>query len=319
MSRLPTVVASARPSSHEDRCGKELVSLPRFGSVITAMATPFTDDFALDLDGAQRLAGYLLEHGSDAVVVAGSTGESPTLTHGEKVDLFRAVVEAAGGRGKVICGTGTYDTRDTVELTHAAQSAGADGALVVTPYYNRPPQRGLIAHFTTVAAATDLPLILYNIPGRTACLIELETLLRLSEVDNIVAVKDATGDLQMASRIVKEAPPGFELYSGEDWATFSLVCLGAAGVISVASHLGGTRIKQMIELATEGDVAGARKIHEDLSPLFRALFITSNPIPLKAALDLAGRPAGPPRLPLVAATPKERDQVERAMASAGVA
>jgi 4-hydroxy-tetrahydrodipicolinate synthase len=290
----------------------------RFGSVITAMATPFRDDYALDVDGAQSLAVWLLENGSDAVFVAGSTGESPTLTHQEKSDLLRAVIEAARGKGKVIAGTGTYDTAETVELTREAEKAGADAVVVVTPYYNRPPQRGLIAHFTKVADSTGLPIIMYNIPSRTACLIEADTLLRLAEVDNIVAVKDSTGDFQTASRIVKDSPPDFDVYSGDDWATFPLCCMGAAGIVSVASHLVGDRIKEMVELIETGDVPSARKIHDDLMPLFKGLFVTSNPIPLKVALEIAGRPVGPPRLPLVPATPDERAKVEQAMRDAGV-
>jgi 4-hydroxy-tetrahydrodipicolinate synthase len=290
----------------------------RFGSVLTAMATPFRDDYSLDLDGAQALAVRLLESGSDGLVVAGSTGEAPTLSHREKRDLFRAVVEAAGGRGKVVCGTGTYDTEETVELTRDAERARADAVLVVTPYYSRPPQRGLVAHFTRVAASTSLPVILYNIPSRTACLIEPDTVLRLAEVENIVAVKDSTGDLQTASRIIKESPPDFDLYSGDDWATFPLCCLGAAGVVSVASHFVGERIRQMVELIETGDVPAARKVHEELLPLFRGLFVASNPIPLKAALAIVGRPAGPPRLPLVEATAEERAAVERALREVGV-
>jgi 4-hydroxy-tetrahydrodipicolinate synthase len=290
----------------------------RFGSVITAMVTPFRDDYALDLDGAQSLASWLLENGTDALVVAGSTGEAPTLTHQEKRDLFRAVVEVAKNKGKVICGTGTYDTVETIELTRDAEKAGADAALVVTPYYNRPPQSGLIAHFTKVADSTRLPIILYNIPSRTACLIETDTLLRLAEVENIVAVKDSTGDFQTASRIMKESPPDFDLYSGDDWATFPLCCLGGAGIVSVASHLVGDRIHEMIELIQTGDVPSARKIHDDLLPLFKGLFVTSNPIPVKVALEIAGRPVGPPRLPLVPATTEERAKVQQAMQDAGV-
>src|SRR5438093_8852856 len=289
----------------------------RFGSVITAMATPFRDDYALDVDGAQSLAVWLLENGSDAVFVSGSTGESPTLTHQEKADLLRAVVEAAKGKGKVIAGTGTYDTADTVELTRDAEKAGADAVVVVTPYYNRPPQSGLIAHFTKVADSTSLPIILYNIPSRTACLIEPDTLLRLAEVENIVAVKDSTGDFQTASRIMKESPPDFDLYSGDDWATLPLCCLGGAGIVSVASHLVGDLIREMIELIQTGDVPSARKIHDDLMPLFKGLFVTSNPIPLKVAMEIAGRPVGPPRLPLVPATPDERAAVEQAMRDSG--
>ena len=290
----------------------------RFGSVVTAMVTPFRQDHALDLDRAQELASWLVEHGSDAVVVAGSTGESPTITHAEKSELFRAVGDAIRGRGKLICGTGTYSTAETLELTQAAEDADADGLLVVTPYYNKPPQRGLLAHFEHIADATELPIIAYNIPGRTATRIEHETLLRLAERPNIVAVKDSTGDFQGISRLISEVPEGFEVYSGDDWATFGYVCLGAVGVVSVASHLVGTQIRQMIELIETGDVPAARKIHEDLSPLYNALFVTSNPIPLKAALQMVGRPCGEPRLPLVPATQDERARVRKALEDAGL-
>src|SRR5436190_1520421 len=186
-----------------------------FGSVVTAMVTPFREDHALDLDRAQELASWLVGNGSDSVVVAGSTGESPTVTHNEKADLFRAVGEAITGTGKLICGTGTYSTAGTLALTRAAEDAGADGLLVATPSYNRPPQRGLIAHFEHVADATELPIIAYNIPGRTATRIEHDTLLRLAERPNIVAVKDSTGDFQGISRLISEAPDGFEAYSGD--------------------------------------------------------------------------------------------------------
>jgi len=292
--------------------------MARFGAVITAMVTPFHDDYTLDLDGAQALAGHLLDNGSDGLVVTGSTGEAPTLRHREKLDLYRAVVEVAKGRGNVIAGTGTYDTEETIELTREAEEAGVDAALVVTPYYSRPPQRGLIAHFTKVADSTGLPVLLYNIPSRTATLIEADTLLRLAEVENIVGVKDATADFQTASRIIAEAPGGFEVYSGDDWATFPFVCLGGVGVVSVASHLVGDRMSEMIRLCKSGDVSAAWKIHSALLPLFKALFVTSNPIPVKAALEISGRPAGPPRLPLVPATPEERDLLTRVMGDLGL-
>jgi 4-hydroxy-tetrahydrodipicolinate synthase len=293
----------------------------RFGSVITAMVTPFHDDEerSLDLDGAQQLARHLLSTGSDGLVVAGSTGESPTLTHAEKADLFRAVVEAAEGRGKVICGTGTYSTADSVQLTRVAERAGADGVLLVTPYYNKPPQRGLKAHFTEVARSTGLPVLLYNIPSRTATPIEGDTLLALArDVPNIVGVKDSTGDFQFVGRIIAEAPEGFELYSGDDWATYPLVCMGAVGVVSVAAHVAGERIAELVSLARTGDLSGAWKIHQQLLPVFRGLFITSNPIPVKAAMAIMGRPVGPPRLPLVPATDEERSRIEQAMRDAGV-
>ena len=289
----------------------------RFGAVVTAMVTPFRDDGSLDLEGAQELARHLLERGSDALVVAGSTGESPTLTHEEKAALFRAVVEAAEGRGKVVCGTGTYSTAESIELSRAAQEAGADGLLVVAPYYNKPPQRGLLQHFRRIADSTDLPIIAYNIPGRTAVRIEHDTLLAMAEVPNIVAVKDSTGDFQAVSRLISEAPADFEVYSGDDWATFGYMCLGAVGVVSVASHVVGGRIKQMTDLVASGDVPAARKIHEELSPLFVALFITTNPIPVKAAVDMLGLPAGAPRLPLVPATDEERARIRKALEDAG--
>jgi 4-hydroxy-tetrahydrodipicolinate synthase len=290
----------------------------RFGAVVTAMVTPFHQDHSLDLDGAQSLASHLLDHGSDALVVAGSTGESPTLSHREKLELFRAVIEVARGRGRVVCGTGTYNTAETLELSREAEEAGADGLLLVTPYYNKPPQRGLLEHFTMVANAVSIPIVAYNIPGRTGIRIEHDTLLAMAEVPNIVAVKDSTGDFQAISRLISEAPPDFEVYSGDDWATFGYVCLGACGVVSVASHLVGDRIRQLIDLIDSGDIPAARKIHEELTPLFNALFITSNPIPVKTALDLIGRPVGPPRLPLVPATNEERSRIEKALVDAGL-
>ena len=290
----------------------------RFGSLVTAMVTPFREDHGVDLDRAQELARWLVANGSDAIVVAGSTGESPTLTHREKIDLFGAVAEAIRGEGSMIAGVGTYSTAETLELTEAAANAGADGLLVVTPYYNKPPQRGLTAHFTAVADATDVPVMLYNIPGRTALRIEHDTLLELAAHRNIVAVKDSTGDFQSISRLIAESPDGFDVYSGDDWAAFGYACLGAVGVVSVASHLVGQQIHQMLDLIRTGDIPAARKIHETLAPLFNALFITSNPIPVKAALQMVGRGAGPTRLPLVAATPDEEARVRAALEDAGL-
>jgi 4-hydroxy-tetrahydrodipicolinate synthase len=290
----------------------------RFGAVVTAMVTPFRQDHSLDLEGAQRLARHLLEHGTDSIVVAGSTGESPTLSHREKLDLFRSVIDAIGRDGKVICGTGTYNTAETIELSREAQELGADGLLVVTPYYSKPPQRGLLEHFTRVARAVDLPVIAYNIPGRTGIRIEHDTLLRMAEVPNIVAVKDSTGDFQAISRLISEAPADFEVYSGDDWATFGYLCLGGVGVVSVAAHVVGDRIHHLTDLVLSGDIPAARKVHEELSPLFNALFITTNPIPVKTALDVLGLPAGPPRLPLVPATRDERARIEKALSDAGL-
>jgi 4-hydroxy-tetrahydrodipicolinate synthase len=290
----------------------------RFGAVLTAMATPFAEDGSLDLDGAQTLAAHLFEHGTESIVVAGSTGESSTLTHREKLDLFRAVVQVAEGKGRVIAGTGTYNTAETVELGAEAAECGVDALLVVTPYYNKPPQRGLVAHFTKVAESTELPVIPYNIPGRTATRIEHDTMLTLADVPNIVGVKDSTGDLDAVSRLIRDAPAGFDVYSGDDWATFAIACLGGAGIVSVASHLVGDRIAQMLHMVFDGDVPSARKLHEELSPLFSMLFITSNPIPLKAALGMLGLPAGDPRLPLLPATDDERERIRRSLEDAGL-
>lgn len=288
----------------------------RFGAVVTAMVTPFHQDHSLDLDAARSLAAHLFEHGSESLVVAGSTGESPTLTHKEKLELFREIVDVAKGAGKVVCGTGTYSTAETVELSREAEGLGADGLLLVTPYYNKPPQRGLLEHFTRVANAVDLPIVAYNIPGRTGTRIEHDTLLRMAAIPNIVGVKDSTGDFQSISKLISEAPPEFEVYSGDDWATFGYLCLGGVGIVSVASHLVGDRIRQMCDLVFSGDVPAARKIHEELTPLFNALFITSNPIPVKTALELVGIPVGPPRLPLVPATSEERERIRKALVDA---
>jgi 4-hydroxy-tetrahydrodipicolinate synthase len=290
----------------------------RFGTVVTAMVTPFRDDFSLDLDRAQEIASWLADTGSHALVVAGSTGEAATLNDAEKVDLFRAVAEAVEGRAKVIAGTGTYDTAHSIHLTREAEKAGADGILLVTPYYNKPPQRGLIEHFSKVAGETSLPVIVYNIPGRTATRVEHDTLLKLAEVENIVAVKDSTGDFDGLAKFLRAAPDGFEVYCGDDWATFGFACLGAVGVISVASNLGGERLGQMLDLVEAGDVPGARKIHYDLLPLFDCLFITSNPIPVKAAMSLIGHPVGPPRLPLVPATDDEVGKIRKGLQESGV-
>jgi 4-hydroxy-tetrahydrodipicolinate synthase len=292
--------------------------MARFGRVVTAMVTPFTDDLSLDVDRAQELAGWLVDHGSDGLVVTGSTGESATLTDQEKVTMWRAVAEAVGDRATVIAGTGTYDTAHSIHLSEEAEKVGAGALLVVTPYYNKPPQRGLVEHFSRVARATELPNIVYNIPGRTGTRIAHDTLLRLGEVGNIVAVKDSTGDFEALARLVAEAPDGFEVYTGDDWATFGSVCLGASGVISVASHVAGERMGRMIELIESGDLAGARKINSDLLPVYDALFITSNPIPVKKAMELIGQPVGPPRLPLVEANQDETTRIEVALKESGV-
>ena len=292
--------------------------MARFGRVVTAMVTPFKEDLSLDVDRAGEVARWLADHGSTGLVVAGSTGEAATLSDDEKVTLFRTVTEAVQGRVAVIAGTGTYDTAHTIHLSEEAEKAGVDALLVVTPYYNKPPQRGLVEHYTRIAGATSLPIVAYNIPGRTAIRIEHDTLLRLAEIDNIVAVKDSTGDFDGLAKLIGAAPDGFEVYTGDDWATFASVCLGAVGVVSVASHVAGERIGQMIEQLEAGDLAGARKIHYALMPAFDGLFIASNPIPVKKAMELIGQPVGPPRLPLVPATEDETERIRRALTESGI-
>src|SRR6266568_2650153 len=289
-----------------------------FGRVITAMATPFDRNGALDLERARALAEHLVSNGSDGLVLAGSTGESPTLSFEEKRDLFAAVVDAVGARADVIAGTGTYDTRETIHLSQTAQEQRVGGLLVVTPYYSRPPQSGLLAHFRAVAAATDLPVILYDIPSRTARKIEHETLLALAEVPNIVGVKDAAGDLAGTARLVAEKPDDFTIWSGDDALTLPMLGLGAHGVISVASHLVGSRLQEQIAAHSKGDPDLAAAINRELVPLFDVLFITSNPIPLKVALAMVGQPVGDPRLPLVPATEGEISKVRAVLQQLGL-
>jgi len=287
------------------------------GRVITAMVTPFRPDGSLDLDGARRLAEHLVANGSDGLVVAGTTGEAPTLTLDEKRDLWRAVADAVRGRAAVIAGTGTYSTAESIELTHMAEEAGADAVLVVTPYYSKPPQTGLLAHFTAVASATSLPVVLYDIPGRTATKIAHATLLELAKVPTIVGVKDAAGDLSGTAKLAVEAP-GLRIWSGDDALTLPMLAVGGIGVVSVASHLVGNRLAEMVAAHDKGDVERAAQINRELVPLYEVLFITANPIPVKAALNMLGLPAGPVRLPLVDATEQEQARVRSVLAGLGL-
>jgi 4-hydroxy-tetrahydrodipicolinate synthase len=292
----------------------------RFGAVVTAMVTPFRDDEerSVDLDRAQEVSRWLLDRGTASLVVAGTTGEGAVLTDREKLDLWRATVEAGEGRGMVIANTGTYDTAHSIHLTKEAESLGCNGVLAVAPYYNKPPQEGLYEHFRAIAGATELPVILYNIPGRTSVKIENATLLRLAEIENIVGVKDATGDFNGTSELIALAPADFEVYSGDDLSTFALVCLGGVGVIAVTSHLAGERMAHMIDLVQSGDVPGGRKVHQELIPIYKGLFATTSPILIKAAMEMIDQPVGPPRLPLVPATVEQIGALRRAMEDAGV-
>jgi 4-hydroxy-tetrahydrodipicolinate synthase len=280
-----------------------------FGRVITALVTPMDRNLAVDYGRMAALARRMAENGSDGLLVCGTTGESPTLTDEEKVKLFHTVREAVGSRTAVIAGTGTYDTAHSIHLTREAERAGCDGALLVNPYYNKPSQEGLYRHFKAVAESTRLPVILYNIQGRTAVNCEPATVARLAQIPNIAAIKEASGSLDQMSQIRKITPPEFLLYSGDDSLTLPLLSVGGYGVVSVASHLAGREIREMIEAFAAGDVGKAAAIHFRLWPLFKALFITTNPTPVKAALALAGFDVGGVRLPLVEVTAKEREQI----------
>jgi 4-hydroxy-tetrahydrodipicolinate synthase len=288
-----------------------------FGRVVTAMVTPFTADGGLDLDGAQQLARQLVDSGSTGLVVNGTTGEAPTTTDAEKSALVRAVLEAVGDRVKVIAGVGSNDTRHTVEQALAAEGAGAHALLVVTPYYSRPPQAGVQAHFETVADATGLPVMLYDIPGRTATPIETETLLRLAEHPRIIAVKDAKGDLGASSRVMAETDLVY--YCGDDMLNLPFASIGAVGTVSVVSHLVGGELTSMYEAYFAGDVAKARDIHRMLLPVYTGVFRTQGVITIKAALRALGRPAGPVRLPLVDLDKAGLATLRADLAPAGVA
>ncbi|MDX3098715.1 4-hydroxy-tetrahydrodipicolinate synthase [Streptomyces sp. ME01-24h] len=293
-------------------------STPRtpFGRVLTAMVTPFTADGALDLDGAQRLASHLVEAGNDGLVVNGTTGESPTTSDVEKEQLVRAVSEAVGDRAFVVAGVGTNDTHHTVELARQAERAGAHGLLTVTPYYNKPPQEGLYRHFTAVADATGLPVMLYDIPGRSGVPIETETLVRLAEHPRIVANKDAKGDLGAASWAISRS--GLAWYSGDDMLNLPLLSVGAVGFVSVVGHLVSPELRALLEAYLSGDIHKAAEIHQKLLPVFTGVFRTQGVITTKAALSLRGLPAGPLRLPLVELDESATTQLKQDLAAGGV-
>ena len=288
-----------------------------FGRMLTAMVTPMTAGGAIDYDGAARLATYLVDDlRHDGLVISGTTGESPTTSDEEKDRLLRAVIEAVGGRATVLAGVGTNDTAHTITLAAAAERAGATGLLVVTPYYNKPPQAGLLAHFTSVADATGLPVLLYDIPGRTGVPIATDTLVRLAEHPRIAGVKDAKGDLGAASAVM--ARTGLVYYCGEDMLNLPLLSIGAAGFVSVAGHVVGDRLHEMIDAYAAGDVARARAIHYELLPVYTGLFRNQGVIMTKAALGLLGLPGGPVRPPLADATQPEVARLRDDLTAGGV-
>jgi len=291
-----------------------------FGKVMTAMVTPFKADLSVDYKKAEELAVYLAQNGSDSIVVHGTTGESPTLTHEEEYELYRAVKAALKGTScKVIAGTGSNSTATTINSTKQAEKIGCDGAMIVVPYYNKPSPEGLYQHFRAVADNTGLPLIIYNIPGRTGINMMPETLARVAQIKNYIGVKDAAGNLDQTSSTRAACPKDFLIWSGDDSLTLPMLSVGAVGVISVASHIVGKEISQMVNAYHSGDVKKAVRLHLKLLPIFKVLFITSNPTPVKAALAMVERPVGIPRLPLVEATDKEKDQIRAALKDLGLA
>jgi 4-hydroxy-tetrahydrodipicolinate synthase len=288
-----------------------------FGQVLTAMITPFTETGQVDYEKVWRLARHLTDHGSDGLVVTGTTGESPTLAADEKIAIYRTVVESVTGRDvRVIAGTGTYDTAESVQLSRRAADAGVHGLLAVTPYYSRPSQEGLIAHFAAIADATDLPVMLYNIPGRTARRIDVETLRKLSDHPRIRAVKDAVMDIDFTSQTCHDVPD-LAVYSGQDSYTWPMMAVGAIGVVSVISHLAGDAVAAMVRAAAAGDIARARDLHQQLLPLAFACFVEPNPAPVKAALNSLWEPVGVPRLPLLAASESTVAAIKEALGAVG--
>ena len=283
---------------------------PPFGRVVTAMVTPFDETGKVNYAIAEKLADYLVEHGSDALVVCGTTGESPTLSWDEEYQLFQVVKNAVGNRAKILAGTGSNSTTEAIAATTEAAKLGLDGSLQVVPYYNKPPQEGLYAHFQAIAqACPDLPLMLYNIPGRTGQNLLPETVAKLAKIDNIVAIKEASGNIDQACQIRCLTDSNFAIYAGDDLLTLPMLTIGGAGIVSVASHLVGEQIQQIVQSFLSGEVATAIDIHLKLFPLFKVLFCTTNPIPIKAALNLQGWQVGGLRLPLFEISETQREEV----------
>lgn len=272
--------------------------MKELGRLLTAMVTPFDGDGAVDYEQAKKLALALIDSGSDGLVLAGTTGESPTLVRAEELRLFREVKQAVGNRGTIIAGTGSNSTAEAVEATKEAERIGVDACLLVVPYYNKPTQDGLYQHFKTIAQSTSLPCILYNVPSRTVVSLSADTVIRLSQIDNIIGVKEASGNLAQIAKIMSNTRGDFLVWSGNDGDTFPIMMLGGYGVISVASHLVGNQLKEMIDCITRGEVGKASSIHHHLLPLIDVLFVVSNPIPVKYALNHIGFNVGKPRLPL---------------------
>lgn len=282
-----------------------------FGQVLTAMVTPFDQHGNVDFDATRTLVNFLITNGSDGLVVAGTTGESPTLTDNEKLDLFRFVAQVAGGRVPVIAGTGSNNTRASIELTKQAEQTGVDAIMLTTPYYNKPSQEGLYQHYKAVAQATSLPVMLYNIPGRSAVGVAPETIIRLSEINNIVSVKEASANLDAMTEIISKTPDDFTLYSGDDNLTLPVLSIGGNGIISVSAHIIGNDIQEMVQSFKNGDVGRAAAIHQEILPVMKAMFKQPSPAPVKAALNMIGVSVGDVRLPMIPLSGDEKQQLRQ--------
>ncbi len=289
------------------------VTIMNFGSLLTAMVTPFDQSNNVDNQQVEKLIEHLIKHETDGLIVAGTTGESPTLSKQEKVALFELTVKKVNGRIPVIAGTGSNNTQETIELTKAAEKAGVDGILLVTPYYNKPNQAGLYEHFSAIAEATTLPIMLYNIPGRTMVHLSVETIVALSQIDNIVSIKESSGNLDAISQIIEETDDDFTVYSGDDSLTLPLKSIGANGVVSVSSHVIGDEMKQMLNHFDNGNVQQAAAIHRKILPIMRGLFVAPSPAPVKYALQLQGIDTGKVRLPLVPLSEIEEELIKELM------
>ncbi|RNB81237.1 4-hydroxy-tetrahydrodipicolinate synthase [Brevibacillus fluminis] len=281
-----------------------------FGQVLTAMVTPFDHNGDVDFNATRTLVNYLIENGTDGLVVVGTTGESPTLSTEEKVELIKFVVDVVDGRVPVIAGTGSNNTRASISLTRQAEATGVDGIMLVAPYYNKPSQEGMYQHFKAIAESTSLPVMLYNIPGRSVVTMSVETIVRLSQIPNIVAIKEASGNLDAMTEVISQTPSDFTLYSGDDGLTLPVLSIGGAGIVSVASHIIGNEMQEMINLFKKGNTQEAAEAHRKLLPLMKALFAAPSPSPVKAALNLKGINVGGVRLPMVPLTAEETNTLQ---------
>lgn len=280
-----------------------------FGRILTAMVTPFNEDGQVDQQRIRQLVDHLLAHGTEGLVITGTTGESPTLTFQEKITVYETVVDHVNGKVPILAGTGTNNTYESIELSKAAEQIGVDGLMLVVPYYNKPSQRGLYEHFKQIAYSIDLPIMLYNIPGRSALRIEKDTIIKLAKIDNIVSLKDATGDLQTMTEIIANTPDFFTVYSGDDQLTLPTLAIGGHGIVSVSSHVIGEQMQRMIDHFLAGEVKEAALIHQRILPIMNALFAQPSPAPVKAVLNMQDIPVGQVRLPLIDLTDGEKDEL----------